>query len=269
MANTSGEKQSVNDGLVNTHDAEQVLRGIQPKHQVAYKTYKSCRNIFLISLFIAILMFILTLVMKNNQFIVRITSNKYYRYAIAGVVILGLLCLAFGLLVKMMFLRKAPFDDWVFDISEKRLGTSIIFYDAKYIYINYDRSGKEVDKKDFITEMSDKSVHYSYYYIDTDIDTGFIRVECKSRAPIPNRASFKPEDDPFWNIVPMGLTINNVTQRVSPIGWYINDNNKSDELYPTTPSPHILICGGTGCYDKNTPIVMFNTLIDEGNSWNV
>ena len=48
---------------------------------------------------------------------------------------------------------------------------------------------------------------------------------------------------------------------VSPIGWYLNDQNKNDELYETIPSTSILICGGTGCYDKDTPIFMYDTLV--------
>ena len=66
-------------------------------------------------------------------------------------------------------------------------------------------------------------------------------VECKKRQPIPNKASFSPNDDKFWNIIPMGLTINPNTQKISPIGWYLNDQNKNDELYETVPSTSILI----------------------------
>lgn len=251
------EARSVDDGIANSHDQQQVLKGIQPRHQIAYKTYKGCKILCIMGLCLAGLLFGLTFVSAAAT----ITSNKYYRLGILGLGGLSIILLLFGLLVKSLFLRKAPFDDWVYEISEKRLGTSIIFYDSKYIYINYDRSGKEVDKKEFITEMSDKSVHYSYYYISTDIDSGYIKVECKKRQPIPDKASFKPDDDKFWNIVPMGLTINPNTQRVSPIGWYLNDQNKNDELYETIPSTSILICGGTGCYDKNTPILMYDTLI--------
>ena len=255
MAST--ERKSVDDGIANTQDAEQVLRGIQPRHQIAYKMYKGCKILCIMGLCLAGLLFGLTFVSAAAA----ITGNKYYRLGILGLGGISIVLLLFGMFVKSLFLRKAPFDDWVYEISEKRLGTSIIFYDSKYIYINYDRGGKEVDKKEFITEMSDKSVHYSYYYISTDIDSGYIKVECKKRQPIPDKASFKPDDDKFWNIVPMGLTINPNTQRVSPIGWYLNDQNKNDELYETIPSTSILVCGGTGCFDKDTPILMYDTLI--------
>lgn len=251
------EAKSVNDGIANSHDDVQVLKGIQPKHQICYKVYRFCRITALLLLIGDAVLFGLTFVPNMQMF----TKFKAYRYGIAILVGVSVLLLVISIIDKLLFLRKAPFDDWVYEIAEKRLGTSIIFYDSRYIYINYDRGGKEVDKKEFVTEMSDKSIHYSYYYIKTFIDQGVIMVECKKRQPIPERASFTPNDDKFWNIVPMGLTINPNTQKVSPIGWYLNDQNKNDELYETVPSTSILICGGTGCLEGNTPVLMYNTLV--------
>lgn len=231
------EAKAVNDGIANSHDDVQVLKGIQPKHQICYKVFKFCRLMSILLLIGDAVFFAFTFI-PTMQFI---TKYKIYRLGILGLVGISVLLLLIALIDKLLFLRKAPFDDWVYEIAEKRLGTSIIFYDSRYIYINYDRGGKEVDKKEFITEMSDKSIHYSYYYIKTFIDQGVIMVECKKRQPIPERASFSPNDDKFWNIVPMGLTINGNTQKVSPIGWYLNDQNKNDELYETVPSTSILI----------------------------
>ena len=257
MAYNNQESKPVDDGIANSHEQVQVLRGIQPKHQLCYKFYKFCKMTSILILLGDLLLFGLTFVPTFNIF----TRFKVYRLFILAVLLVSCVLVLLSIIDKLLFLRKAPFDDWVFEISEKRLGTSIIFYDSKYIYLNYDRGGKEVDKREFITEMSDKSIHYSYYYIMTDIDSGYIKVECKKRQPIPNKASFSPNDDKFWNIIPMGLTINPNTQRVSPIGWYLNDQNKNDELYETVPSTSILICGGTGCLDKNTPVLMYDTLI--------
>ena len=254
---TNGEKKAVDDGIANSHEQEQVLRGVQPKHQVAYKIYKFCKIYMILSLLFAALLYGLKLVHMMDF----ITKYQIYNYIVLGTAASGVVVLLFGFMLKGLFLKKAPFDDWVFEIAEKRLGTSIIFYDSKHIYINYDRSGKEVDKREFVTEMSDKSIHYTYYYIKTFIDEGVILVECKKRQPIPDRASFKPDDDKFWNIVPMGLTINPKTQSVSPIGWYLNDQNKNPELYETIPSTSILVCGGTGCFSKDTPVLMYDTLV--------
>lgn len=236
---------------------EQVLKGIQPRRQKCFKFFKATRMIGLLFLALALLAFILTFVGSLDG----ITKARIYRLGVVVVAGLGLFSLFLAFVDKSLFLRKAPFDDWVYEIAEKRLGTNVIFYDAKRIYIQYDRSGKEVDKKEFVTEMSDKSIHYSYFYLKTDIDQGYIIVECKQRAPIPNRASFTPDDDKFWNIIPMGLTINPNTQKISPIGWYLNDQNINDELYSTVPSTSILICGGTGCYNYDTPILMHDTLV--------
>ena len=251
------DKKSVQNSIEDTKDAEQVLRGIQPKHQACYKIFKGSRVIGIFFIIIAVILFILTRVGTFE----RITNLKIYRYAVLFMAVAALFLFLIALIDKALFLRKAPFDDWVFEIAEKRLGTSIIFYDSHYIYINYDRGGKEVDKREFVSEMSDKSIHYSYYYIKTFIDEGVIMVECKKRQPIPNKASFSEKDDKYWNIIPMGLTINPNTQSVSAIGWYLNDQNINDSLYTTVPSTSILICGGTGCHEENAPILMYNTLI--------
>ena len=244
--------------IADSKEQEQVLKGIQPRHQIAFKVFKGSRVLGIFGIIFAVMLIILQ---KYVHAFDMITSLKIYSYAIKMFLLAAAACFLVMSITKMLFLRRAPFDDWVYEIAEKRLGTSIIFYDSKHIYINYDRSGKEVDKREFVTEMSDKSVHFTYYYIDTDIDTGFIRVECKKRQPIPDRASFSEKDDKYWNIVPMGLTINPKTQCVSAIGWYLNDQNKNDELYETIPSTSILICGGTGCYSKDTPILMYDTLV--------
>lgn len=236
---------------------ELVLKGIQPRRQKMFTIFKASRLIGILILCIALLMFIATFIKP----FFKVTDKPIYRWSVLIVAGFGLFCLILMFLVKKIFLRKAPFDDWVFEIAQKRLGTEVIFYDGKRIYISYDRGGKEVDKKEFVTEMSDKSIHYSYFYKSTDIDQGYIVVECKERAPIPDRASFSPDDDKFWNIIPMGLTINNTTQKISPVGWYLNDQNKNPELYETMPSTSMLIAGGTGCMMWNTPVLMYDTLV--------
>ena len=253
----NGENKSINDGIANTHDAEQILRGVQPKHQVAYKIYRFCKIFGITGIILAGMLFGTTFIEAMSM----ISTKVWYRYIILGLAAISIVLLLFGFLVKALFLRKAPFDDWVFEIAEKRIGTSIIFYDSHYIYLNYDRGGKEVDKRDFVSEMSDKSVLYSYYYIRTDINIGYIQVECKKRQPIPNKALFKQSDDTLWNAMPLGLTINPNTQSISAIAWYLNDQNKEETHYNTVPSTSILICGGTGCYNHDTPILMYNTLV--------
>lgn len=256
----NGESKAVNDGIANSHDDQLVLKGVQPRHQIAYRIFKVSRAFGIGLVVLAALMFGLTFVPAFKGFT---AAGSIYRYAILYVLIGAAGFFLFMVLIKLLFLRKAPFDDWVFDIASKRLGTEVIFYDSRYIYIQFDRTGKEVDKKEFVTEMSDKSIHYSYFYVKTFIDRGVIQVECTKRQPIPTMAKFSEKDDLFWNIIPMGLTIHPVNQTIAPIGWYLNDKNINDQMLPTVPSTSVLICGGTGCYAKDTPIPIYNTLIKD------
>ena len=235
--NNEKDSKPVNDGIANSKQEEQFLRGIQPKHQLCYKAFKTLRIVGILGLALAAILFALTFVEALNM----LTSNSIYRKFVLILGIASVASIALAFIDKALFLRKAPFDDWVYEIAEKRLGTSIIFYDSKNIYIQYDRGGKEVDKREFVSEMSDKSVHYSYFYVKTLIDEGYIMIQCKKRQPIPERASFSPADDKFWNIIPIGLTIHPIRQQIAPLGWYLNDQNKNEELYETIPSTSILI----------------------------
>ena len=57
MAGSNGEKKAVDDGIANSHDQEQILKGIQPKHQIAYKIFKFTRIYFILMLFFICLSF--------------------------------------------------------------------------------------------------------------------------------------------------------------------------------------------------------------------
>lgn len=259
MAQNEDKRQFFDDS--NIADDRQDLvqfQGIQPKNQVAFRLFKTFRMLGIFFLALAGIAFGLTFVKQFTQ----VTSLPIYRIAILGLGGAGVVLIILMLLIKLLFLRKPPFDDWVFEVAQSRLGTKVIFYTSKCLYINYNiASAKEVDKSDFVKEMSDKSIHYSYFLVKTFVDQQVIQVECTKRQPIPDRASFSPEDDLFWNIIPVGLCINNVTQTISPVGWYINDQKINDNLVQTIPSTSMLIAGGTGCHIKNSEIVMYNTLI--------
>ena len=73
---TNGEKKAVDDGIANSHEQEQVLRGVQPKHQIAYKIYKFCKIYMILGLFFAVLLYVLKLVPVMNF----ITKYKIYTY---------------------------------------------------------------------------------------------------------------------------------------------------------------------------------------------
>lgn len=236
-------------------EGEEKLRGVIPQHYLAYRIFKVFRIAAILFAILALILFILGF--TNNRALVLLTDSDYYGTLIFILLgITGVSCL-FMLILYVLFLRKPPFDTWVYEVAQKRLGTEVIYYNSKCLYIGYDvAAAKEVDKRDFVTEMSDKSDHYSYFYVDTFVDQQIIQVECTKRQPIPERASFDKDDDLFWNIIPIGLTINHVTQNVSPVGWWLNDNNKDERLVATVPSTSILIAGGTGCHAIGEEILM-------------
>lgn len=244
-------RQIFNDSnIADDKKQEQVLTGIQPKNQFAYKIFRICRALGIIGIILAGLAFGATFIKQTEK----ITSMTIYRNGVFILAAAALFLLFIMIMMKLLFLRRCPFDDWVFEIAQRRLGTQVIFYTSKCLFIQYDiAAAKEVDKKDFVTEMSDKSNHFSYFLVHTYVDQQVIQVECTKRQPIPDMAKFTTDDDLFWNIVPLGLTRNNQTQGISPIGWWLNDQNRNEELVPTVPSTSILICGGPLSLDTIIP----------------
>ena len=148
--------------IADSKEQEQVLKGIQPRHQIAFKVFKGSRVLGIFGIIFAVMLIILQ---KYVHAFDMITSLKIYGYAIKMFLLAAAACFLVMSITKMLFLRRAPFDDWVFEIAEKRLGTDVIFYDSKHIYIQYDRFGKEVDKRDFVSKMYDKYIHYFYFYV--------------------------------------------------------------------------------------------------------
>jgi len=229
--------------IADSRDQEVVLKGIQPKNQVAFKLFKIFRTLGVLAAVFGAIMFGLTFVPNFKM----VTGAQLYKVGILIFVGLALLLFFLMLCMKLIFLRKAPFDDWVFEVAQRALGTDLIFYTSKCLYIKYDiASAKEVDKRDFVTQMSDLSIHYSYFYVDTFVDQQVIQVECTKKQPIPKSAVLEPEDDIFPGIIPLGLTINNTSQKVSPISWTLNPNNSNPNILETMPSVSLLIAGGTG-----------------------
>lgn len=229
------------DKIADTHEYEQVLKGVQPRHQVAYKLFKG--GIIIGPLMAGFGIAVYYILANDVTFKFLLSIINIVSFLCVGV---GILIFLLAIFIKLLFLRKCKFDNWVFDIAQKRLGTDVIYYDSHRLYIQYDRSIKNTDKKDFVQEMSDKSENYSYFYVDTDIDAGVVIVECTKRSPIPKSAMFKQEDDRVWSCVPMGLSINTDTQKISPLDWKINNAEKDEEAINAIDSVHILISGSTG-----------------------
>ena len=242
----------------NSKRTEDKLTGVIPQHYTAYQIFKSAR--FLAGLFLVILLIVIGIRFVDNPLLNQFSGSQMYNIVVLGVAAVCLLLGLFMLLIHIIFLRKPGFDFWVFEFAQKHLGTEVIYYNSKCLYIQYNRaSTKEVNKEEFVQDMSAQSEHYSYYYNfkdDTYIDLGVIRVTPEKKSPIPDRASFNPADDEFFNFVPVGLTVNNATKSISPIGWYINDNNVSDIAIKTAPSVSFLIAGGTGCHTIGEEIRM-------------
>ena len=133
------------------------------------------------------------------------------------------------------------------EIANKHLGTQTIFYTHNRLFIEFDRNGREVDKRDFVTTMSDLSDHFSYFYVNTYIDLGYIEVVVTPKQPVPKVAPYKfNEERKDWNNIYLGLSVNNTTLKVAPLTWKLNDNIKDSNLLNTLPSTSLLICGGTG-----------------------
>ena len=227
--------------IADTRDDELQLKGIQPIHQKAYGLFKGSRFV----MFMALGFLALCISMIFVESLYDITHHRYFPFVIIFFGLVTVISFILVISTFILFLRKPPFDDWVFEVAQKRLGTQTIFYNSKCLYIGYDvATAKEVDKKDFVTEMSDKSNYYSYFYVNTFIDQQVIQVECTKRQPIPERAMLNLEEDLHPNIIPVGLTINHLTQRISPISWTLNPNEKNPEFVETMPSVSFIICGG-------------------------
>ena len=222
---------------------EQVLTGILPKHLTISRFVKVMIGTGIAFLIIFAILFGISISNKLPD----ISSSIYYLYIELGALcICGVAFLLWGIL-HLLFLRKCGFDDWVLEIANKYLGTQVIFYTHNRLFIEFSRTGKEVDKRDFVSTMSDLSDHFSYFYINTYIDLGYIEVVVTPKQPVPTVAPYKfDESRKDWNNIYLGLSINNTTLKVAPLTWKLNDNIKDDKLLNTLPSTSLVICGGTG-----------------------
>lgn len=160
----------------------------------------------------------------------------------------ALSALLFGLLLLVWWFKLRPprMDQWLKDIAHKRLGADYIFFRGKWIFVHYDVSMGHKEIMDFVTEVNDKSEHFTYYMNNIDIDNYTISINIGKRQEIPKRCSLDVEADTLWNFVPLGMTVNHSLRTVGPIGWYLNDLNKNDQAVESLPSTSALVCGGTG-----------------------
>lgn len=164
----------------------------------------------------------------------------------------NILVFAFALLVLFIFLKltkakKVNFDKWVIKIANRRLSSEHIWYTTRALLIDYDITLKPKDLVDFVDELSNKSERFTYYYNSVpNIDQGTVYIVPTKKQPIPKRAELNTKEDTHWNIIPLGEAENHDLKKISPIAWWLNDEEKREDVLRTVPSSHILISGGTG-----------------------
>ena len=242
----------------NENNKEEKLTGILPKRLVLFRTGKVLCWFGIGILFISILL----LMLVKKQVLTFFNNTSLLISGLLYLALFGILLLVISLLIKKLFLKKAPFDDWIMTVARKYLSTEVIFYDSKYIYVEYDRNEKEADKHDFVTNLTDLSDHYSYFFVETYIDDGFIQVKCEKKEVIQSMATLdQDKDDLYWNLIPMGLAVNTETRKVSPIGWYLNDNNKNKEFVDSIASTSLAVSGSTGCIGSNEIVKINGELV--------
>lgn len=169
-------------------------------------------------------------------------SNESKTVSMVTFMVLILIAIA----IKIFKLTPPKFDGWIKDIAVKTISCSYIFYDRKYLYMEYDIKLYPKDIKEFVKEITDKSNYFSYFVKKIDIDNYVVQIEIKDKEPLPNKSSLDKKTDTVWNFIPLGDAINDKTMKVSKIGWYLNDNIKDETAIELTPSNSMVIAGGTG-----------------------
>ena len=212
--------------------------------------YRLSMLFIFLSLFF-IMLFILSIFLSSQDFS---ESTKILLLLISfldsiskNMLLLSIVFLVLFILLKLTKAKKVKFDDWVVEIAYKRLSSEYIYYTTKGLSIDYDITLKPKDLMDFVDELSNKSEYFTYFYNGIpNINQGTIYVVPTKKQPIPRRAELDAKDDTHWNIVPLGLAENHDLKKITPIGWWLNDEEKREDVLQTLPSSHILISGGTG-----------------------
>lgn len=205
-------------------------------------------------LFISIPLVLISLLIQNLWIIskIQILSIVYSLLKLIPlrVAILLFYISIFGILfyifMHLTILRKSKFDRWVVDIASKNLSTEYIWYKKNVLFINFDRNLNRKNIMDFVKIISDKSTKYTYYCENIDINTALVTLKVVKKEQLPTKTSIDTKTDTAWNIIPLGDVVNHKLQKISPIGWWLNDNNKRNDMLETLPSTSLLIAGGTG-----------------------
>lgn len=235
-------------------ETEQVLKGIQPKNQAAYRLFKKLR-----ALTVGVL--ILGILLSASKFIRSadfITQNDLFSVLILFVLMVAVGCLLLSFVVKAIFLRKVDFDYWAFEIFSKRLGSQVLYYTSSCIYVDYDISLKHKDILEAISECTDKSMYYTYFFVQTYIDSHVVCIEITKKKPLPESCEKTELETSTWNIIPFGLAVDELTQTIAPVGWFVTNDEKNDRFIQTSESVVVMVIGGTGCHAVGEEVPMFN-----------
>ena len=202
-----------------------------------------------------IILIVLSIFLLNFGSIVKISKplgillpiiNKIPKTILHYSIIIGIICSVIYFVMEITKFMPPKYDPWISDIAYKRLSCGNIWFNRHKLFIEYDIGLKLKDGTDFVREISDKSVDYTYYFNSMDINQGIISITPTIKQALPTMASVDKETDSVWNIIPLGEAVNHKLKTVSSIGWMLNDNNKRPEMVDTLPSTSILISGGTG-----------------------
>lgn len=245
----------LDDKLTQYHEeTEQILKGVQPKNQAAYRVFKKLRATTVLILILGILTTSLRFI-PATQFI---AQHDLFNAAVLVVLVIALGSLLFSFIVKAIFLRKVRFDDWAFEIFSKRLNTKVMYYTSSCLYVDYDISLKMKDIQEAIDECSEKSVFYTYFFVQTYIDSQVICIEVTEKKPLPDSCEKTTLETETWNIIPFGLAVDELTQTIAPVGWFVTNDEKNDRFIQTAESVVVMVIGGTGCHALGEEVPMFD-----------
>ena len=189
---------------------------------------------------------------RSFSYFYNIFNNLYYTNIgplnqFTFVLVIFSILLVIDILLYFTKLKKPKFDEWMVDLAVKHLSSEYIWYKKNILKVDFDRNLNKKDVMEFITELSNKSTRYTYYFNNLDFNQGAASITVTKQQKVPDRAELDIEkDDTAWNVIPLGLAVNHKLKKVTPVCWWLNDNIKRKDVMITNPSTSILISGGTG-----------------------
>lgn len=180
---------------------------------------------------------------KFSYFVTYLFGANLFMIPAAFIALSGLLITL--LFIYFIFFRKR-FDKWIEEIAVRTLSSQVIYYNRKTLFVDYDINLTKKEALDFINKISQRSRKYTYYFNSIDVDNALVYIDVAKKHEVPKKATVDKKKDLNWNIVQLGEAVNHELRDVTPIGWWLNDENKDNSMVETIPSNSIIISGGTG-----------------------